>query len=473
MSELSFLKKIKNNAFTPNWFNLMKNKYFIFGVIVCACIIACTIFSISVYSAGSDKNILMADNQQIAKVKNENQVQETIQKLTADLSNETGLQVLGCMTKLSYNIKEGDHGNPLTDEELYKLLKDKLNWKVNCWAININGVPTLYLANKDDAQRAVNEIKSYYVPEKDEIEIESTEIIDDIKIVEAEGDLNNIKSYEESVEALAKGLEKIVKHEIKKGDSLWTIARANDMTVAQLKDINPQLKGDLLKPGQDLNLVKSEPLLDVVTTMTTTQEEKIRYKTIYKEDNSLWRGQYRVEQYGSNGTREVTYRIVKTNDEETNRETLIEKILTEPVTQIVKQGTKVIMASRGDGGNGRLGWPLRGRLTSYYGWRGREFHTGLDIDGVTGDPIYAAESGKVIFAGRMGNYGKLVVIDHGNGLSTRYGHLNKILVKVGQKVSRGDPVGQCGSTGRSSGSHLHFEVRINGQHKNPLNYIER
>lgn len=461
--------KTKFSKFTPSLFPIKFNKKVLLVLVLGLCIIS----GMLLMSTNNGYKLLLVDNHALAVVKGEDQVEGVIQKLKDDLPDEMSSQIVGCLTQLSYDNSSEGAGEPVTDEDLYALLKDKLNWTVDCWTLKINNKPTLYLASREDAQKALDEIKLYYIPKKEDLSIESTKIIDDIDIAEAEGPLLGIKTPEEAVVALAKGLDKIVKHKVNKGDSLWTIAKANDMTVSQLREINPQLKGDLLRPGQELNLVKSEPLLTVVTTITTTQEERIKYSTIYEEDSTLWRGQYKVKQYGSNGSREVTYRITKTNDEETNRETLVEKILMKPVTQIVKQGTKVLMASRGDGGSGRLGWPLRGRLTSYYGWRHREFHTGLDIDGDTGDSIYAAESGEVIFTGWMGNYGNLIVIDHGNGLSTRYGHLHKILVKVGQKVSRGDVIGRCGSTGRSTGSHLHFEVRINGQHKNPLNYLER
>ncbi len=135
-------------------------------------------------------------------------------------------------------------------------------------------------------------------------------------------------------------------------------------------------------------------------------------------------------------------------------------------------------ASRGSGrvGKGGLIWPANGEVTSRYGWRthpiygSRRFHAGVDIGAGNGATIRAATSGKVIHAGPSSGYGNLVVIDHGNGFSTAYAHQSRIKVSNGQKVSRGDVVGYVGSTGNSTGPHLHFETRINGDTVDPMKY---
>ena len=98
-------------------------------------------------------------------------------------------------------------------------------------------------------------------------------------------------------------------------------------------------------------------------------------------------------------------------------------------------------------------------------------HTGLDLRGETGEPVYATAAGKIASAGREGGYGNMVEIDHGNGLSTRYGHLSEIDVKVGQIVRIGQAIGKIGSTGRSTGPHLHYETRINGEPVNPQKFL--
>jgi len=122
-------------------------------------------------------------------------------------------------------------------------------------------------------------------------------------------------------------------------------------------------------------------------------------------------------------------------------------------------------------------WPAHGWLSSTVGTRrdpingGRDFHEGLDISADRGTPVYATADGTVTAAGYEGGYGNLIVITHEYGLETRYGHLSKFLAKTGGKVKRGDIIGYVGSTGRSTGSHLHYEVRVNGRLLNPLQLL--
>ncbi|MBV9271155.1 MAG: peptidoglycan DD-metalloendopeptidase family protein [Candidatus Eremiobacteraeota bacterium] len=129
------------------------------------------------------------------------------------------------------------------------------------------------------------------------------------------------------------------------------------------------------------------------------------------------------------------------------------------------------------GAPGSLAWPVTGTITSPFGWRrspfggAPEFHQGLDIAANMGTTITAPAAGTVIFAGWYGGYGNYVLIDHGGGMATGYGHLSQILVGNGQQILRGAPIGLVGSTGASTGPHLHFEVRINGKPVDPAAYL--
>lgn len=130
------------------------------------------------------------------------------------------------------------------------------------------------------------------------------------------------------------------------------------------------------------------------------------------------------------------------------------------------------------GATGAMIWPAEGPITSPYGWRThpifgtQRYHSGIDIGADYGDTVLAADGGVVIYSDWMGGYGKAVIIDHGSGISTLYGHNSELLVSEGQRVRKGQPISKVGSTGYSTGPHLHFEVRENGSPSDPMRYLQ-
>ncbi len=148
------------------------------------------------------------------------------------------------------------------------------------------------------------------------------------------------------------------------------------------------------------------------------------------------------------------------------------EVVTEPVTEEITLGTtpRPRTASYGE-----YIWPVEGHLTSGFGPRSisisSSFHKGIDIATDYGTPIVAADGGEVIFAEWMSSYGYLVQILHDNGDVTYYAHCSSIAVSVGERVARGDVISYVGSTGNSTGNHCHFEIRVNDEPQNPLNYL--
>lgn len=150
---------------------------------------------------------------------------------------------------------------------------------------------------------------------------------------------------------------------------------------------------------------------------------------------------------------------------------------------IVSAGTPVVSSSRVKAPNiDKLAmtpsiWPVNGSVTSGFGWRtspfgdGNEMHPGLDIAGTMGLPVVATADGMVVHSGWAGDYGNMVQIDHGNGIATIYGHNSQLAVSVGQSVKKGQIISFVGSTGKSTGPHLHYEVRENGTAVDPLKYL--
>jgi len=146
------------------------------------------------------------------------------------------------------------------------------------------------------------------------------------------------------------------------------------------------------------------------------------------------------------------------------------------VENLIRQ-SRYVGAGMVRSGNGRMIWPINGPITSEFGWRTHpifgtaRYHSGLDIAGDYGDPIVAADSGTVIYAGWISGYGNAVIINHGSGITSLYGHNQSLNVTEGQAVSQGQVIAYCGSTGNSTGPHCHFEVRENGEPVSPYSFL--
>ena len=167
---------------------------------------------------------------------------------------------------------------------------------------------------------------------------------------------------------------------------------------------------------------------------------------------------------------------IKAEQEENAR---LEKYLAQLAAEAAKKNSKFNSTTGDNDTGGKLGWPVSKSIkyiSSYYGWRtyyyrGRkvtDFHMGIDIPAAVGTDIYASDGGKVILAQWHYSYGNYMIVDHGGGITTLYAHCTKLLKGVGDVVKRGEHIAEMGSTGNSTGSHLHFEVRVNGKHTNPL-----
>jgi murein DD-endopeptidase MepM/ murein hydrolase activator NlpD len=135
------------------------------------------------------------------------------------------------------------------------------------------------------------------------------------------------------------------------------------------------------------------------------------------------------------------------------------------------QSSSIVPAPTGAASAAGFVWPVHGVLTSGFGWRWGRMHEGIDIAVSNGTPVVAAAAGTVIVAGWMGGYGNLVVVDHGGGISTAYGHNTSVTVGVGQQVAQGQLIAYSGNTGHSTGPHVHFEVRVNGGAVDPMGYL--
>ena len=250
-----------------------------------------------------------------------------------------------------------------------------------------------------------------------------------------------------------------------------------DLYVSELKAMNPILeKNPNIYVGQDLVVSKSVSYLNVTSTRREVYSEEVPYTTIKTPSYKYYTTYSKVTKKGVPGEQLVRALVTYEDGMVVGRQVLNTVLLKEPVAREMIVGTKNPIYSVGNSAGTNKGfiWPTIGGHVScgYLGYKG---HTGMDIAGCGyGSNIYASAAGQVVKVkwGKTG-YGYHVIINHGDGIQTLYAHMSNIYVKQGQYVNQGDIIGAMGSTGNSTGTHLHFEIRINGQYVNPKNYISR
>lgn len=224
----------------------------------------------------------------------------------------------------------------------------------------------------------------------------------------------------------------------------------------EIKEVGKQLEAD--RKIQEELATKAEKAMEIKLEKVAKQQALI---DLMENDKEIYNRQY-DEMMASSAEVE---RLIREKEEEMRRRA--EKEAREA------QGGGYVMQSFGGG----MIWPISGPITSEFGWRthpifgNARFHSGLDIGGDYGMPIHAAASGVVIESGWIGGYGNTIMIEHGNGIVTLYGHNESLAVGVGQQVNQGDVIAYCGSTGNSTGPHCHFEVRLNGEPVSPWDYL--
>ncbi|TAK05190.1 LysM peptidoglycan-binding domain-containing protein [Patescibacteria group bacterium] len=252
---------------------------------------------------------------------------------------------------------------------------------------------------------------------------------------------------------------------VQDGDTLSGIAKKFGVSINTILWENKLTPRDFLKPGQSLVILQTTGLTHTVAKGDTLGRIAARYGVTADDviaANSL----------ASADDLRVGEKLVVPGGQPP---TPVVAVAPRPTLAAVR---KILTVDRGGtpppnapASSGRMVWPTSWRvITQYYGWK----HTGVDIDGDYNSPIYASEAGVVTHAGwgrTKGGYGYYIDMDHGGGIKTRYGHASKIFVNVGDQVAKGQTIAMVGTTGRSTGTHLHFEVMVNGKFTNPLQWV--
>lgn len=429
---------------------------------------------------------------QLSTLDNDTKVpQKEAQIQTAEAANMADLRLGGesysLTTTATYQlglIRKSDLAN---EEDLYTDVYSAVTELVGTnYGLYIEGELKAAAADEATIQKVLDEIKAPY--EKDE---ENTRIdfIQDVKVKKGMFASDMIKTEEQLRAMFQNNSDKPAYYICKEGEYLSTIAKKFGMTRAQLLAANPNLKETELYGGKRINIAAPDIFLQVKTIKTETYTVDIDYSTKRKGTNDLYVGNTKVQTEGKKGVKRVTAEITYVDGKRTDKNIVDTKVITKPVDKVILVGTKKKQSrsysSSGSGyvsGNfsqgsgtpsGNFTCPLPGCYLSC-GFMGYSGHTGADLclrGGTLNAAVHAADGGVVEASGWSGGYGNLIRINHGNGFVTYYAHLNARYVATGDRVSKGQVIGRAGSTGNSTGPHLHFEVRYHGSAYNPLRYI--
>lgn len=340
--------------------------------------------------------------------------------------------------------------------------------QTKAYAVYADGELLAVMESKKTAEDMLNRILEDYL-DNDDVEYEYVGFAENIQIKPYNTTLSKVTSSAAAYKKIKNGGQQEITYEVVAGDTLSGICEKLGVSLDELKDMNPGLsENDTLHVGDSFVITEEVPLLTVETVEVATYAEKVKYETKYKKSDNYFEGEKVVSQEGKNGKARVTARLTKHNGKTVEKEILSTKIIQEPVDKIILKGTKEKPPTAG---SGKFIRPVNVSVYSGYGWRWGRMHYGIDLSCATGTPIHAADGGVVTTAGWYYGYGLTVIIDHGNGYTTLYGHCSALYVSVGEHVYQGQTIAAVGNTGNSSGPHCHFEIKHNGANVNPSNYV--
>ncbi len=313
-----------------------------------------------------------------------------------------------------------------------------------------------------EANQFIERIKGMYSEKAQE-----ASFAEDITVSRVATDQNEIVTVDYALEKVGKGREELETYSVLKGDTTWDIAQRFGLTVEELASCNTDQDLSRLQIGQVLRLNTPKPWIQVVTKEVIEEEQPVIGTTYYEKVDTLYVGEQKLKTQGKDGLKNVVIERTYVNGRMEHEEVVSEEVLVEPVHTVMLTGSKW----REVAASGEFINPTNGVLTSRYGTRWGRMHEGIDIGAPTGTPIKAADAGVVTASRYISGYGYTVILDHGNGINTLYGHASALLVETGQTVEKDEVIARVGTSGSTTGSCLHFEVRLNGQAIDPLPYV--
>lgn len=372
--------------------------------------------------------------------------------------------------------------NLISEDELYGILSDLIEIKMTVTAIVVNGEPLIIMNSQEEAEEVLDKVIESVVgpdvvidtvtpaPAPGQTIIRSVGFDKAVTIEEVAVTPTKIYTVDEAVAKIKGGNVETITYTVLENEDLEDISIKFGIPKGEIIELNPEVDFTNLEEGQQIKLETGKPLFNVKVEKEVNNAVKIPYAKETVEDPNMFKGETTVSQTGKDGSKNQVSRVTEINGQQVESDVIAEEIVVNPVNEVTVVGTKVIPSR----GTGELAWPCNGGyISDYYMARGGS-HKGIDIARPSNYTIKAADNGIVTYAGwDDSGYGNMIIIDHQNGMTTKYAHLESISVVPGQVVQKGQPIGVMGSTGRSTGVHLHFEVRVNGSLVDPLDYLDR
>lgn len=441
-------------------------------------ILLTSVVSMAAYQESNKAYEVRVEDEVVAVVKRKKDVDKALEEIKSEGTKKYEKNV-ELEKKLALEEVNIDKKNIRRDEVIFteSKVKDSLDSKLNIvaegYSLKIGNEKIVVANDEKELNEAIDKVKEEKVKElKNE---------------------NTVKEYlteEMSVEkvkdnpvtfARGTGLEEVLKgfrietkeYVVLENEKTEDILKEYNISLERVKELNEENKDlDLknLKKDDVLNIEFSKPYVSVTTEDEVNIEEVAKFETEIVLDDTMYENKEYVKTEGKDGIVDKKTKITKVDGKEVSREVLEEKIIEEPINKIIVKGSKKVIRGVGIG---EFSKPARGYISSSFGPRWGRFHKGTDIAANTGTPITASDGGVVEFAGyNSGGYGNMVIVNHMNGYKTVYAHADTVDVKVGQIVGNGDKLATVGSTGDSTGPHLHFEIILNGTSLDPELYMK-
>ena len=403
------------------------------------------------------------DGKEIGTVESRKMMVDVVRAVEENLSESTGVAVK-LSNNITYSASRQTSPDYVSSADIYaEIMAHAKKDYTTAYGLYIDGTLVAPLEDKTEIQTVLNEISGA-----------DYEIANGIQILRQDYPQQAIKSSDELKQILTTSPEDVVM-----SSQALNFSNSAETASTVIRNIPAPINSETVDFSNAYALEGEKTLeLNYRTEKYEKKTVEEEYITVYEYNSRMYATSKYVKQQGRNGKKLVTEKIVYVNGVEESRTVVGEEVTKKPVNKIVVKGLRPIPENAPETTESLMVWPFEGTVTERFGWRLRnnsymEYHNGIDMPALRGTPILAAASGVIQKAGDFHNgYGKMVVIKHPDGKETFYAHMNDIYVSTGDIVAQGMIIGEVGSTGDSTGNHIHFEVRSSdGTPMNPLDHL--